>query len=104
MRESNDKDVVRHQASPGQHLNREEIGSSQYVHMPADEILPRGRLAPFGRRCDVVAAQDVAFPPRVLPGGGQVLILQQQLLIDEARHKGQKACPMEGGAHVEGSS
>ena len=28
--------------------------------------------------------------------GGQVLILQQQLLIDEARHKGQKACPIGG--------
>src|SRR5207244_13327580 len=36
--------------------------------------------------------------------GGQVLILQQQLLIDETRHKGQKACPIDAIAHVAGSS
>jgi hypothetical protein len=36
--------------------------------------------------------------------GGQVLILQQQLLIDEARHKGQRACPIDAIAHVAGSS
>src|SRR5215470_18876508 len=29
--------------------------------MPTDEILPSGRLAPLGRRCDAVAAQDVAY-------------------------------------------
>jgi hypothetical protein len=52
--------VVRHQASPGQHLNREEIGSCEHVHMLADEILPSGRLTPFRWRCDVVAPQDVA--------------------------------------------
>src|SRR6266852_9148220 len=28
--------------------------------MTADEILPSGRLTPFRRRCDAVAAQDVA--------------------------------------------
>jgi len=203
-----EQNVVRHQASPGQHLNREEIGSSEHVHMPADELLPSGRLTPIWRRCDVVAAKDVTeglvrepmaqvgrraddavvTPARVLasdtddqrfhlgchPGsarigtvfgtielagdeapipiengvrlgcaghlfqpfasqtfpdlgqraplrigepesgrkvcsqdailGGQVLILEQQLLIDEARHKGQKACPMGGVVHVEGSS
>ena len=36
--------------------------------------------------------------------GGQLLISQQQLLIDEARHKGQKACQMGGVAHVAGLS
>ena len=176
--------------------------------MPADEILPSGRLTPFRCWCDVVVPQDVAdglvreamaqvgqrtddavvtparvlaqrseppaLPPRVRPRsarigaafgtvelagdqppippedgvrlavqatgfsplrpsrfrsrrvrtaldrstgvgwaallsqdaglGGQVLILQQQLRIDEARHKGQKACPIDGVAHVEGSS
>ena len=36
--------------------------------------------------------------------GGQLLILQQQLLIDEARHKSQKACQMGGVAHVAGLS
>jgi hypothetical protein len=53
-------DVVRHQAPPTQHLHPEEIGSRQHVHMPTDEILPCGRLTPFGRRFDIVAAQDIA--------------------------------------------
>ena len=36
--------------------------------------------------------------------GAQVLVLQQQFLVDEARHKGQKAGPIDGFAHVDGSS
>ena len=51
-----EQDVVRHQAAPAQHLHREEIGSSEHVHMPTDEILPSGRLTPFGCGCDAVAA------------------------------------------------
>src|SRR5215472_11394544 len=40
--------------------DREEVGSREHVHMPADEIPPTRRLTPFGSRCNVVAAQDVA--------------------------------------------
>src|SRR5260370_29812395 len=56
-----EQNVVRHQAPPRQHLDREEVGSCEHVHMPADELLPGPRLRPFGSRCDVVAAQDVAY-------------------------------------------
>src|SRR5215831_9972945 len=35
----------------------------------------------------------------VLTRRSQVFVAQQQLLVDEARHKGQKACPMESIAH-----
>ena len=38
-----EKNVVRDQAAPGQHLRREEVGSSQPVHMPADPPDPPGR-------------------------------------------------------------
>ena len=31
--------------------------------------------------------------------GRQVFIAQQQFLVDEARHKGQKVCPMESIMH-----
>jgi hypothetical protein len=55
-----EQNVVRHQAPPRQHFDREEIGSGEHVHMPADELLPGRGLTPFGSRCDVVAAQDVA--------------------------------------------
>ena len=44
-----------------------------------------------------------AYPQNAVLGG-QVLILQQQLLVDEARHNDQKAGPMDGCAHTEGSS
>ena len=37
-----------------------EVGSCEHVHVPADELLPSRRLPPFGSRCDVVSAQDVA--------------------------------------------
>jgi hypothetical protein len=48
------------QASPDQELNRDEVRSSEHVHMPADELLPSRRWAPFWRRRDVVAVQDIA--------------------------------------------
>ena len=48
------------------------------------------------------SARQVGSQDAVL--SGQVLILQQQLLIDQARHKSQKTCPMASVAHVEGSS
>src|SRR5215467_3615070 len=35
-----EQNVVRYQASPGEHLHGEEIRSNEHVHMPADEILP----------------------------------------------------------------
>ena len=36
--------------------------------------------------------------------GRQVLVAQQQLLINQARHKGQKACPVQSIAHGKGPS
>jgi hypothetical protein len=54
-----EQNVVRDLASPRQHLDVEEIGSGDHVHMPTDELHPGRRLTPFGSERDVVAAQDV---------------------------------------------
>jgi hypothetical protein len=42
--------------------------------VPADELLPSRRLPPFGSRCDVVAAQDVAHR---LVGNGMTQVGQR---------------------------
>ena len=55
-----EQNVVRHQASPRQHLDGEEVGSCEHVQAPADEFLPSCRLTPLGSGCEVVAAQDIA--------------------------------------------
>ena len=60
-----------------------------------------GQCAPL-RIGELESGRQVCSQDAVLRG--QVLILQQQLLIDEAGHKGQKACPIEAIAHVAGSS
>ena len=69
-----EQNVVRHQAPPRQHLDREEIGSREHVQVPADEFLPSGRLTPLGGWCDVVAAQDVAHS---LVGNGMTQVGQR---------------------------
>src|SRR5215469_17032982 len=51
-----EQNVVRHQASPCQHLDGEEVGSREHVHVPAEELPPSCRLTPLGSWCDVVAA------------------------------------------------
>ena len=52
--------VVRHQASPGKYFNREEVRPKQDVHVPADEFLPSGGLAPLGGGGNSVPTQNVA--------------------------------------------
>src|SRR5947209_5965210 len=88
-----EQDVVCHQASPGQHLNGEEIGSSKHVHMPADKILPSCGLTPFRCRRDVVAPQDVAhrFIREVMAQVGQraddAVVTPARVLASEANHQ-----------------
>src|SRR5262245_36998490 len=55
-----EQNVVGNQAAPSQHLHREEVGASQHVHVPADELIPRSLLPPFRSRRNSVASQDVA--------------------------------------------
>ena len=52
-----EQNVVGNQAAPCQHLHREEVGASQHVHVPADELLPSSLLTPFRSRCEF---RDVA--------------------------------------------
>src|SRR5260370_39983069 len=58
-----EQNVVRHQAPPRQDLYREEVGSCEHVHVPAEELLPARLFPPFGTRCDVVAALGLAPTP-----------------------------------------
>ncbi len=87
------QNVVRHQTSPRQHLDREEIGSGEHVHMPTDELLPGRRLTPFGSRCDVVAAQDVAYSlvrnmmAEVRQRAGNAVVTPARVLAGEANHQ-----------------
>jgi hypothetical protein len=55
-----EQDVVGGETSPGEHFDREEVGTCQDGHVGGDEILPGGILAPLGCRLDPVAAKDVA--------------------------------------------
>jgi hypothetical protein len=52
--------VVCHQASPGQHLDGEEIGSGKNSHVGPDEVLPCRGLRAFRSWRDAVVLQD--FP------------------------------------------
>src|SRR5215831_18862216 len=51
--------VVRYQAAPAQHFDREEIHAGQDRHMRLNEFLPRRALASFWRRCNAMPLQDV---------------------------------------------
>src|SRR5215472_11066286 len=52
--------MVRHQAAPGQHIDREEVRAGENVHVPANEVPPGGRFAPLRHWPDAVPAQDIA--------------------------------------------
>src|SRR5215831_1758859 len=41
-------------------LNGEEVGAGENVHVPANEVLPGGRLAPLRHWPNTVAPQDIA--------------------------------------------
>jgi len=51
------------------------------------------------RSASVNRSLDDRRARRIAILGHQIFVAQQQLLVDEARHKGQKACPMESIAH-----
>src|ERR671911_1756043 len=55
-----EQNVIGNQVAPSQHLYREEVGASQNVHVPADELFPSSLLTPFRSRRNSIAAQDVA--------------------------------------------
>src|SRR5439155_7948343 len=52
------QNIVSYQASPGQHLDREEVRASEHIHMPANELLPGGRFAPLRHWLDPMAAAE----------------------------------------------
>jgi hypothetical protein len=52
--------VVGGEPSPGEHLDREEVGAGQDGQVGGNEILPVGLLAPLPRRGDSVSAKDVS--------------------------------------------
>ena len=54
------QDIVGGKTSPGQHFDREEVGTRQDGHVGGNEILPGGILAPLGCRLYPVSTQDVA--------------------------------------------
>jgi hypothetical protein len=43
-----EKQKVRHQPAPRQHLSREEVGTRQNTHVGTDEVRPRRTLPAFG--------------------------------------------------------
>jgi hypothetical protein len=61
--------------------------------MPTDELLPGRRLTPFGSRCDVVAAQDVAYGlvrntmAEVRQRAGNAVVTPARVLAGEANHQ-----------------
>ena len=59
--------VVGGETSPGEHLDREEVGAGQHGHVGGNEILPGGLLAPLGRWGDPISAKDV--PHRLIGDG-----------------------------------
>src|SRR5262252_6049898 len=54
LRMQEEQNVVRRQAPPRQHLDREEVGSREHVQMPADELPLARRLTPLRSRCNAV--------------------------------------------------
>src|SRR5438874_5664896 len=55
-----EQDVIGGETSPGEHFNREEVGTSQDGHVGSNEIPPGGILAPLGRRLNSIEAKNVA--------------------------------------------
>src|SRR5689334_21129427 len=55
-----EQDVVGGEASPGEHFNCEEVGTSQDGHVAGDAILPGGVLAAIGCVLDRVSSKDIA--------------------------------------------
>src|SRR5688572_22218253 len=60
LKQDEEQHVVRGQPFPGKYFDGKEVDSGKHIHVRADEVLPGGGLATFRRRCNAVAAQDVA--------------------------------------------
>jgi hypothetical protein len=56
-----EQNVIRHQATPSEDLDGEEIDASQHGHMRLNKFLPRRGLAPFRRRSNAVALQNLPY-------------------------------------------
>jgi hypothetical protein len=56
-----EQNVIRHQATPGEDLDGEEIDASQHGHMRLNKLLPRRGLAPFRRRSNALALQNIPY-------------------------------------------
>ena len=54
-----EQNVVSHQPSPTEHLDRKEVTARQYTHVSGKKVLPRRDLAPLGSRGDIVATEDI---------------------------------------------
>jgi hypothetical protein len=84
--------VVRHQPSPGQHLDGEEVCSGQDAHVPPDEFAPGRGLTTLGRGSDTVATQDVADAlvgnanPQVGQRSDNTIVTPTGILAREAKH------------------
>jgi hypothetical protein len=55
-----EQNVVRHQATPTEDLDGEEVNPSQHGQMRLNEFFPRRVIAPFRCRRDAMSLQD--FP------------------------------------------
>jgi hypothetical protein len=52
--------VIRHEATPGEDFDGEEIRAAKDCHMRSDEILPGCVLAAFRRRGDALPLENVS--------------------------------------------
>src|SRR5690349_6937397 len=59
-----EEDVICNEATPSQHLNREEVCSGKDGHVSRDEVFPSRALAALRRWRDAVPLQDV--PDRLI--------------------------------------
>ena len=70
-----------------------EVGSGEHVHVPADELLPSGRLTPLGSWCDAIAAQDIghSLVRNLMTQVGQrthdAVVTPTRVLAGEANHQ-----------------
>jgi hypothetical protein len=55
-----EQDVVRRQASPGEHLHGKEVGSREYGHVRPNELFPARIVAALGYRRDPMPTENVA--------------------------------------------
>jgi hypothetical protein len=55
-----EQNTIRHQPSPREHFDREEINPGQNCHVGLNELSPGRVLTPFGRRLNAVPPEDVA--------------------------------------------